>query len=237
MTGPHAWSSIGADPCRRVNVFSGPSYTHLAPGLPRLVLVRSASQTNNVDSIKQAGLSFSWTEWSAVVSNAASAPFDKAGFFCRYAEAVKEFLDNNDRINDHFLAAYPILSLDQNDGCAPRWFPQSRTHGSELGIADRLLDFLDEGREDQGCEVVPVQPQDAGCAIMSALDDFDHVDASTYGRLLGREKPPDDSPAAGDENEEDGRRPEGASGNGRTVVAGCAEPARGVQLSDWDIEQ
>ena len=33
-----------------------------------------------MDSIKQAGWSFCWTEWS-VVSDAASAPFDKAGFF------------------------------------------------------------------------------------------------------------------------------------------------------------
>ena len=35
---------------------------------------------------------------------------------------------------------------------------------------------------------------------------FDHVDGSPLGRLLGREKPPDDNPAAGDENEEDSRR-------------------------------
>ena len=48
-----------------------------------------------MDSIKQAGLGFSRTVWS-VVSNAASAPFDKAGFFSCYAEAAKEFLDNND---------------------------------------------------------------------------------------------------------------------------------------------
>ena len=40
---------------------------------------------------------------------------------------------------------------------------------------------------------------------------FDHVDASPLVRLLGQEKPPDDNPAAGDENEEDGRRPEGRS--------------------------
>ena len=40
---------------------------------------------------------------------------------------------------------------------------------------------------------------------------FDHVDASPLGRLLGREKPPDDNPAAGDENEEDGRRLEGSA--------------------------
>ena len=55
--------------------------------------------------------------------------------------------------------------------------------------------------------------------------------------MLGREKLPDDNPAAGDENEEDGRRPEGAPGNERAVVASCAEPPRGVQLSQWDIEQ
>ena len=70
-----------------------------------------------MDSIKQGGLSFCRTEWS-VVSNAASAPFDKAGFFCRYTDA-REFLDNNDCTNDLFVAAYPILSLDQNDGVLP----------------------------------------------------------------------------------------------------------------------
>ena len=48
---------------------------------------------------------------------------------------------------------------------------------------------------------------------------------------------PADNPAAGDEIEEDGRRPEGAPGNERAVVASCAEPPRGVQLSDRDIEQ
>ena len=100
-------------------------------------------------------------------------------FFCRYAEAAKEFSDNNDRTNDLFLAAYPILSLDQNDGVLPRWFHWSRAHVSDMGIAERLLDFLDEGREDQGCGVVPVQSQDAGCAvqgIISALDDYLYQD-------------------------------------------------------------
>ena len=82
-----------------------------------------------MDSIKQAGLSFCRTEWS-VVSNAASAPFDKAGFFCRYAEAAKEFLDKNDCTNDLFLAAYPILSLYQNDGVLPDGF-KSPQHMSQ----------------------------------------------------------------------------------------------------------
>ena len=91
------------------------------PGFPWLVLVRSASHNNYVDSIKQAGLSFCRTEWS-VVSNAASAPFDKAGFFCRYVETAKEFLENNDCTNDLFLATYPILSLDQSDGVLPDGF-------------------------------------------------------------------------------------------------------------------
>ena len=49
---------------------------------------------NYVDSIKEAGLSFCRIELS-VVSNAAPVPFDKAGLFCRYAEAAKEFLDND----------------------------------------------------------------------------------------------------------------------------------------------
>ena len=61
---------------------------------------------------------------------------------------------------------------------------------------------------------------------------FDHADASPLGRLLGREKHLGDNPEAGDENEEDGRRPEEAPGNERAVVAGCVEPPRGVQLSD-----
>ena len=52
------------------------------------------------------------------------------------------------------------------------WFQSSRARVSDLGIAERLLDLLDEGREDQFCKVVPVQSQDAGCAvhgIISAL--------------------------------------------------------------------
>ena len=60
------------------------------------------------------------------------------------------------------------------------WFQSSRGHVSDLRIAERLLDLLDEGREDQGCEVVPVQSQDARCAvhgIISALDDHLHWDA------------------------------------------------------------
>ena len=44
-------------------------------------------------------------------------------------------------------------------------------------------------------------------------------------------------PPLGDENDEDGRHSEGAPRNERAVVASCAEPPRGVQLSDWDIEQ
>ena len=78
-----------------------------------------------MDSIKQAGLSFCRTEWS-VVSNAAFVPFDKAGFFCRYAEAAKEFLDKNVCTNDLFLAAHPILSLYQNGGVLPDGFKSSQ---------------------------------------------------------------------------------------------------------------
>ena len=61
---------------------------------------------------------------------------------------------------------------------------------------------------------------------------FDHVKASPLGRLLGRERSPDDNPAPGDENEKDGRRPEGGSGKERAVVASCAKRQRGVQLPD-----
>ena len=131
---------------------------------------------NDVDPMKKAGLSFCQTEWS-VVSNAASAPFDKAGFFCRHADAGKVVLDNNDCTNDFFLAAFPILSLDQNDGVPPDGF-------NDLGIAERLLDLLDEGREDQGCKVFPAQSQDAGCSfhgIISPLDDHLHRD---FGPLV-----------------------------------------------------
>ena len=129
-----------------------------------------------MDSIKQTGLSFCRTE--SVVSYAASTPFDKAGCFCRYAEAAKEFLDNNDCTNDLFLAAYPIPSLDQNDSVLPDGF--NSAHVSGLGLAERLLDLLDQGREDKSCEVVPVHSQDAGCAvrgITSALDNYLHRDA------------------------------------------------------------
>ena len=120
---------------------------------------------------------------------------------------------------------------------------------SDLGIAERLLDLLDEGREDQGCEWFQFNRRTRDVlstasslllinTYVGMLDRwFDHVDASPLGRLYGREKPPDDSPAAGDENKEGGRRPEGAPGNERAVVASCVEPPRGVQLSDWDIEQ
>ena len=101
-----------ADPCRRVMM------SFLDQGSK---LVPHRRHNNYVDSIKQAGLSFCRRDWS-VVSSAASAPFDKAGFFCRYAEAAKEFLDHNYCTNDLFLAVYPILSLDQNDGVLPDCF-------------------------------------------------------------------------------------------------------------------
>ena len=88
-----------------------------------------------MDSIKLVGLGFCRTEWS-VVSNATSAPFDKAGFFCRYAEAAKEFLDNNDCTNDFFLVAYPIHSLDQIDGVFPDGF-NSPEHMSQTWESPR----------------------------------------------------------------------------------------------------
>ena len=69
-----------------------------------------------------------------MVPTAASAPFDKVGFFCRYAEAAKEFLDNNDCTNDLFLVAYPILSLDQNDGVLPDGF---KVQSTCLGLENR----------------------------------------------------------------------------------------------------
>ena len=133
-----------ADPRRSDDVFSGPRkcrvaeqnlHTHLTQGFRGWYWCDAPHRRhgNRVDSIKQAGLSFCRTEWS-VVSNAASAPFDKAGFFCRYAEAAKEFLDNNDCTNDLFLAAYPILSLDQNDVCSQM---VSIVQSTGLGLGNR----------------------------------------------------------------------------------------------------
>ena len=198
-----------------------------------------------MDSIKQAGSSFCRTEWS----NASSAPFDKAGFFCRYAEAAKEFLDNNDCTNDLFLAAYPILSLEQNDGVLPGGF-NSPEHMSQTWESLRgSSTFLTKGEKIKAARWFQFNRRTRDVLSTASsllliithigmLDRwFDYVDASPLGRLLGREKPPDDNPAAGDENEEDSGRPEGAPGNERSVVASCAEPPRGVQLSDWDIEQ
>ena len=99
-----------------------------------------------MDSIKQAGLSFCRTEWS-VVSNAASAPFDTAGFFCRYAEAAKEFLDKNDCTNDLFSAAYPIFSLYQNDGVLPDGF-KSPQHMSQTWDSLKFCStFLTKGEK------------------------------------------------------------------------------------------
>ena len=78
---------------------------------------------NYVDWIKQVGLIFCRTEWS-VISNAASAPFDKAPPLpVGTRRAAKEFLDNNKIApTDLFLAACPILSLDQHDGVLPGGF-------------------------------------------------------------------------------------------------------------------
>ena len=83
-----------------------------------------------MDSSKQAGLSFCWTAW-LLVWNAASAPFDKAGFLSRCAAASKEFLDNNDCTNSLFLAANLILSLDQNDGVLLYTHSVSHAHFSD----------------------------------------------------------------------------------------------------------
>ena len=66
---------------------------------------------------------------------------------------------------------------------------------------------------------------------------FAHLRRVATWSFVGSSEAPDDNPAAGDENDEDGRHSEGAPRNERAVVASCAEPPRGVQLSDWDIEQ
>ena len=98
-----------------------------------------------------------------MVSNATFAPFDKAGFFCWFAEAAKEFLDNNDCTND-----LPILSLDHNDGVLNSPEHMAQTWEPLRGCST----FLTKG--EKICEVVPVQSRDAGCVvhgIISALDD------------------------------------------------------------------
>ena len=208
------------------------------PGFPWLPHRR---HNNYVDSIKQAGLSFCRTEWP-VVSNAASAPFDKTGFFCRCADAAKEFLDNNDCTNDLFLAAYPILSLDQNDGVLADGF-NSPEHMSQPWESLRgCSTFLTKGEKIKAARWFQFnrRTQDVLSTASSLLLIITYIgmlDRWFDHGLLGREKPPDDNPAAGDKNEEDGRRPEGAPGNERAVVASCAEPSRGVQLSDWDTQQ
>ena len=105
----------------------------------------------------------------------------RSGFFCRYAKAAKEFLDNNDCTSDFFLAAYPILSLDQNRGVLPdgltkgvkiqavRWFQFNRTTRDVRSTASSLLLMITYiGMKDRW---------------------FDRVDASPLGRLLGREAP------------------------------------------------
>ena len=80
-----------ADPCRRVMMsfldqgspgWPSKTYTHLTQGFHGWYWCDPPHRRHNncVDSIKQAGLIFCRTEWS-VVSNVASAPFDKAGFF------------------------------------------------------------------------------------------------------------------------------------------------------------
>ena len=54
-----------------------------------------------------------------------------------------------------------------------------------LGNRQKWIDFLDEGREDQRCEVVPVQSKDAGCGvrdIMSTLDNYLHREAGPLVR-------------------------------------------------------
>ena len=186
MTGATRLEFNWPDPCRRVMMsfldegrkgWPSKIYT-LDPGVPWLVLVRSAS----LEAQRLRGLD--QTSWLEVLPDRVVSGLEcgiravwQGGFSCRYAEAL---LDHNDCTNDLFLAACPILSLDQNDGVLRDSF-NSPEHMSLTWESLRgCSDLPDEGREDQGCEVVPVQSQDAGCAvhrIISALDNYLHRDA------------------------------------------------------------
>ena len=156
-----------------------------------------------------------------MVSNAASAPFDKAGFFCRYAEAAKEFLDSNDGTNDLFLAAYPILSLDQNDGVLPDGFNSSEHMSQTWEFKRGCSIFLTKGEK---IKVARWFQFNRRTRMFCPRHHLFGLTTSTRRHLVGCwvEKPPDDNPAAGDENEEDGRRPKGAPGSEHAVVARCA---------------
>ena len=127
--------------------------------------------------------------------------FDKAGFFCRYAETAKEFLDNNDCTNDLFLAAYLILSLD-HDGVLPDGFngPEhmSQTWESLRGCST----FLVKGEKIKAARWFQFNRRTRDVLSASSLlliitnigmPDrwFDHVDASPLGRLVvgSREAP------------------------------------------------
>ena len=159
-------------------------------------------------------------------------------------------LRRSSRTTTSFLAACPNLSLDQNDGVLLYGF-NSPDHMAQTWESLRACStFLTKGDKIKAARCFPVQSQDAGCAvhgIISALDDHLHRNAGTVGLTTStrhhwvrdwvERSLPGDNPAAGDQNEEDGRRLEGAPGNERAVVAGCAEPPRGVQLSDWDIDK
>ena len=135
----------------------------------------------------------------------------------RNAELATEFPDNNDCTNALFLAANQILSVDQNDGVFPGRFSSpehvARTWESLRGCST----FLTKGEKIKAARWFQFnrRTRDVLSTALSlllmityiAMLDrwFDYVDTSPLGQLLGRGKPPDDTAAAGDENEEDGR--------------------------------
>ena len=125
-----------------------------------------------------------------MVSNATFAPFDKAGFFSWFAEAAKEFLDNNDCTND-----LPILSLDHNDGVLSSPEHMAQTWEPLRGCST----FLTKGEKIKAARWFQFNrgTRDVLSTASSLL-----LMIATWS-VVGS--------AAGDE--EDGRRPEGAPGN------------------------
>ena len=127
-------------------------------------------------------------------------------------QAAKVFLCNN-VCTDLFLAAYLILSLDHNDDVLPDGF-NSPEHMSQTCESLRSCStFLTKCEKNKAARWLQFNRRTRDVLSTASslllivnyigmLDRwFDHVDASPLSRLLGQEKPLDDNPAAGDENE------------------------------------
>ena len=147
-----------------------------------MIHLTGGGTTTYVESIKQAGLSFCRTEVVTVISNVASAPFDKAGSFRRHAEC-SEGVPGQQRWHQRPLLGrqYPNLSSDQNDGVLPDRI-NSPEHMFQTWESLRgCSSFLTKGEKIN--QVVPVQSHNADCAvhgIISAPDDHSHRDAGPW---------------------------------------------------------